>query len=358
MRQLWENLLQQWQTKWPFRLALLYLLLLVVLVLVLPALPLPYSPGYLDLNYAFLPPFSESALATQHWLGTDGLGRDILSNLLYGARSAFLISFPVMTVATLFGLLIGVSSGYFGDKGLVMPRYLLLALVVTMAVSCYYGLYIPLQVMEFKLPFTYATQALSALLGLVLLCALLAKILASYTFWKRKVKLPADWLVLRSIEALNTIPRFVLILVLASFMPPSVLLLSLLLVFTLWPTPARLARAEMLKIKELPYFEAARSVGTPPLLLIWRHAIPNLLGPVLVAFTFGLGGLLALESTLSFLNIGLPTTFVSWGRTIAGFRTNTAAWWLVAFPGGLLSITVLAIYTCSHYLTKLFSTKK
>ena len=101
----------------------------------------------------------------------------------------------------------------------------------------------------------------------------------------------------------------------------------------------------------------ARSMGLNTRQLIWRQAMPNLLGPVLVAFTFGLGGLLALESTLSFLNIGVPTTLVSWGRMIADIRSNLAAWWLVAFPGGLLTLTILALYTCSHYLSKIFHEK-
>lgn len=191
----------------------------------------------------------------------------------------------------------------------------------------------------------------------MLLWSILTLLQPRVAYLQHKVAIPVDQMVIRLIEGLSTIPRFVLILALASFMPPSVVLLSLILVLTLWTNVARLARAEMMRIRELPYFEAAQSIGVPTGQLLWRHAMPNLLGPVLVAFTFGLGSLLALESTLSFLNIGVPTTLVSWGRLIATIRSNTSAWWVVAFPGAFLTLTVLSLYTCSHYFTGIFIRK-
>ena len=105
-------------------------------------------------------------------------------------------------------------------------------------------------------------------------------------------------------------------------------------------------------------FEAAISLGLTKKRLLVRHALPHLLGPVVVAFSFGLAGLLMLESTLSFLNIGVSTELVSWGRMIAGIRINTAAWWLVAIPGVVLSATVLALQTVSYYILRALQHKK
>lgn len=358
MRYAWQSIKLLWQRKTGFRLALLYLALLHLLTLVLPLLPLPYSPEYLDLEHPYLAPFTPAAIASGHPLGTDGLGRDLLANTLYGARTAFLISLPVMLVATGIGIVLGTAAGYFGNNGLRRSLHRLLFYLLAVPVVAYYGLYIPWQVYQQGAAPAYFWWSLIILGGLLLgLWLLLGWLGKRHAVWSSRVAIPVDKGVMRLTEALNSIPRFVLILVLASFLPPSLPLLSLLLVFTLWPGTARLARAEMLRIKELPYFEAAISIGNTPIRLLWRHALPNLIGPTLVAFTFGLGGVLALESSLSFLNIGVPNSLVSWGRTIAGIRNNTSAWWLVAFPGGLLSLTVLALYTCSYYFLQIFSSK-
>ena len=358
MKHVWLNTVHLWHNKLAFRFAGSFLLLLLGLVLVLPWLPLPYGPNELDLLRTFQPPFEAAAASDQalHPLGTDGVGRDVFSNLLYGARTALFISIPVMTLATLLGLILGAGAGYFANTGYTIRSSTLILLLIGSLCLAYYGLYLPAQLSVLSL-------GLTPLLGSFATCALL--ILSLYVFlwvlhkWvpllRTKVAVPVDYMVLRLIEGLTTIPRFVLILVLASFMPPSVVLLSTFLVLTIWTNVGRLARAEMLRIKQLPYFEAAQSIGLGSGQLLWRHALPNLAGPILVAFTFGLGSLLALESTLSFLNIGVPTTLVSWGRMIANIRSNTSAWWLVAFPGAFLTITVLALYTCSHYLSKTFS---
>ncbi|GAB3528164.1 hypothetical protein GCM10027443_05720 [Pontibacter brevis] len=358
MRQVWQNILYLWRSKIAFQLAGGYLLLLLALVLVLPFLPLSYAPNELDLAHTFQPPFEAAVPLNQarHLLGTDGVGRDVLSNMLYGARTALLISVPVMLLATLMGLALGAGAGYYADRGLRVRSSSLILLLPGIWCFCYYGIYLPLQVVHLNLGITpLAVSFLAGALLLMLLFGLFMLLHKKETFMHRKVAVPVDQLVLRLIEGLSTIPRFVLILVLASFLPPSVPLLSAILVLTLWTGVARLARAEMLRIKQLPYFEAAKSIGLSSKQLLWRHALPNLAGPVLVAFTFGLGGLLALESTLSFLNIGVPTTLVSWGRIISNIRTNTSAWWLVAFPGAFLTFTVLALYTCSHYLGETFS---
>ncbi|GAA4436720.1 ABC transporter permease [Pontibacter saemangeumensis] len=358
MKQAWQNIRALWRNETLFRIAASYLGLLLLLILLLPWIPLPYGPNDLDLEHIYQPPFSLTYATKSHPMGTDRLGRDVLANVLYGARTAFFISIPVMALAALLGLTLGAGAGFFGDKGFSTSRRNLLLCLLSLLCLGYYWLYLPVQIASLNLGTPMALKSImaGAVVVVLLFCfsSLLQKFIAPL---RQRVAVPVDQLVMRLTEAVSTIPRFVLILVLASFLPPSVLLLSLIISLTAWTGIARLARAEMMRIKQLPYFEAARSIGLNSRELLWRQAFPNLLGPVLVAFTFSLGGLLALESTLSFLNIGVPPTLVSWGRTIASVRSNTAAWWLVVFPGALLTLTILALYTCSHYLSKVFSSK-
>jgi peptide/nickel transport system permease protein len=362
MKLLLNNIKQLWKSKFLFRLALGYLLLLIVLLLVLPWLPVAYGANTLDLQHIFQPPFkSIKAGTTQpvHWLGTDALGRDVFSNMLYGARNALFISIPVMVLSSLFGTLAGTAAGFFGDTKLKLTLASLTGLLLTLFLFGYYGIYVPLQLADLGVG---TTAILSSFGTLLVLVAILYKgiipLLQKLPVFCTPIAFPVDQLVIRLIEGFTSIPKLILILVIASFIAPSVTLLSVILVLTYWTATARLARAEMIKIRELPYFEAAISLGIPARQLIFKQALPNMLGPLVVTFTFGLAGLLTLESTLSFLGIGLPGTFVTWGRIIAGIRSNTAAWWLVAFPGAFLALTIVALQACSYCLLSIIRTGK
>ncbi|MEJ8803402.1 ABC transporter permease [Pontibacter sp. H249] len=352
------DLRQIWHRSLSFKIAASYLLLLIILIVTLPILPLAYQPNELDLQYTFAEPFTKGNGAW-HWLGTDVLGRDVWANILYGAQSALLVSFPVMLFSTSLGLVIGMSAGYFGNDGLKISRATVPVTLLALFAIFYYGLYLPLNFYKLALPSSYIWLSLLALaVILLLLYKVLLPLLNRWRYTAANILLPLDYLVLRFTEALTSVPRLLLVLALASFMQPSVVLLSVIFAATFWTSTARLARAEMLKIKQLPFFEAGRSLGVPEAHLLIKHALPNMLGPVIVTFTFGIAGLLALESTLSFLGIGVPGSFVSWGRTIAGIRSNTSAWWLVVFPGAALAATVWSLQTISYHLLNHFEERK
>ena len=133
---------------------------------------------------------------------------------------------------------------------------------------------------------------------------------------------------------------------------PGIGSIFLLLSLTYWAGPARLVRAEVLKIKQLPYIEAAQVSGLPNSRILLKYILPNATAPLWVVFSFGLSSLLGLEATLSFLGIGLPPEIPSWGRMLASARLNPEAWWLVFFPALLLCLTMLAIQTCGNFLQK------
>ncbi|NDK55989.1 ABC transporter permease [Pontibacter fetidus] len=347
MKALLQDIAHLWQTKWSFRLALLYLAGLGITIALLPFIPLPFTPDQLDLENVFLAPFNNK----YHVLGTDQLGRDVLVNTLYGARNGLLLALPVMAIASLVGVSVGVLAGYFGNNKQYLKRGSLLVLLCCLSLLLYYNIIVPLQLFSNGLPSKLSYTSMLVGVGLSGIAWFGIKpVITRFSFCSRQVAFPLDSLTLRTIELISSLPRLLILISVAAFMPPSVMLLSVIFICTYWTGTARLARAEMLRIAQLPFIEAATTVGMTHRQIIFKEAVPNLLSPVVVAFVFGVGSLLAIESTLSFLGIGLPADLPSWGRTIAGIRSNLGAWWLVAFPGGFLALTVLALQVCSYHL--------
>jgi peptide/nickel transport system permease protein len=144
-------------------------------------------------------------------------------------------------------------------------------------------------------------------------------------------------------DALLSIPRLVLLLVCAALWQPGLTTVVAVLVATGWMGVARLIRAEVIGVNAQPYVHAATALGARPWRVLWRHALPNALGPAIVATTLGVGNAILLESGLSFLGLGIQPPQPSWGNMIAGGRDLivTAPWVAVA-PGLALIATVLA----------------
>ncbi|HTI63079.1 MAG TPA: ABC transporter permease [Gemmatimonadaceae bacterium] len=144
-------------------------------------------------------------------------------------------------------------------------------------------------------------------------------------------------------DALLALPRLVLLLVCTTLWRPGLATVVVVLVFTGWMGVARLVRAELLGTRSQPYVDAARALGASPMRLLWRHALPNSLGPAIVATTLGVGNAILLESGLSFLGMGIQPPRPSWGNMIAGGRDLiVVAPWVAIAPGLALIVTVLA----------------
>ena len=144
-------------------------------------------------------------------------------------------------------------------------------------------------------------------------------------------------------DALLSIPRLVLLLVCAALWQPGLTTVVVVLVATGWMGVARMIRAEVIGVHAQPYVQSAVALGAPGWRVLWRHALPNALGPAIVAATLGVGNAILLESGLSFLGLGIQPPQPSWGNMIAGGRDLivTAPWVAVA-PGLALIATVLA----------------
>jgi peptide/nickel transport system permease protein len=170
--------------------------------------------------------------------------------------------------------------------------------------------------------------------------AALGTVIGAVAAWRRGW---IDRTLMAVADALLAIPRLVLLLVCAALWQPGLGTVVVVLVATGWMGVARMIRAEVLGISALPYVQSAVALGIAPLRVLWRHALPNALGPAIVATTLGVGNAILLESGLSFLGLGIQPPSPSWGNMIAGGRDLivTAPWVAIA-PGVALVLTVLA----------------
>jgi peptide/nickel transport system permease protein len=260
VRSLWGD---AWRRLFRNRLAVLGLLL--VTVFLVAAIIGPYITPYdflaQNVNEALQSP------TTSHWLGTDAQGRDIFSRLLYGARTAALVAFITTSISLPLGVALGTAAGFLGGR---IDAAITWTIDVTMSIP-----------------------------GVLL--AMLAN-----TALKRPI---AGWF---DQMYQNTHNPFYL----------NTLWLDFVLVFTTlalisWPGYARLIRGQVLSVGRRTYVEAARAIGVGPSGIMRRHIVPNAMGPVIVAVTQGIGAAILLESSLSFLGIGVQPPNASWGSMLS-----------------------------------------
>jgi peptide/nickel transport system permease protein len=208
--------------------------------------------------------------STAHWMGTDELGRDILSRSIYGARISLLVSICVVLGCGSIGLSIGMIAGYLGG-------------------------------------------GFDRVVNLLL------------------------------INAFLSFPGILLAIAFAAFFGPGIGKVILALIITGWAGYARLARAQVLKVKELEYVLAARSLGASSPRIIIQHLLPNILQPVLIQATIGMAGAILAEATLSFLGLGVLAPLPSWGAMLNDARNHLFdAPHMVIFPALAVILAVLA----------------
>ncbi len=153
-----------------------------------------------------------------------------------------------------------------------------------------------------------------------------------------------DLVISRVFEIEMAIPTFFLLITVAALLPPSIYLTMIIIGATSWVGMARFTRNEFLKIRNLDYVTAAIALGVPNRKIMFKHILPNALAPVIVSVVLGIAGAILVESSLSFLGIGVPAELVTWGSILHEASSSTFAWWLAVFPGLAIFITVLAYY--------------
>lgn len=229
---------------------------------------------------ALVHPFQDSSLP----LGTDRLGRDLLAELIHGARTSLVVGLASAVTSIVIGLIVGTLAGFSG--------------------------------------------------GLV------------------------DELLMRLTDAFQTVPSFLLALAFVSVVGPSLAVVVIAIALASWTGPARVARAEVLSIRERDYVAGARAIGMHPLKIAFREILPNALPPVLALASVIVAGAILTEAALSFLGLGDPNR-VTWGGMIAeGRAVLRSAPYLSIIPGIALVLTVLGVYLAGEGVVEASATRR
>ncbi len=152
-----------------------------------------------------------------------------------------------------------------------------------------------------------------------------------------------DAAVMRFTDMVLAFPRLVLLIMIVALFSPSVAVIIAVLGLTQWPNTTRIVRGDVLSLREREFIQAARALGMGRSRIILWHLIPNVLAPVIVTATLGIGNTIVLEAGLSFLGLGIQPPTPSWGNMVSDGRdVLISAWWLATFPGLTIVLTVLA----------------
>jgi peptide/nickel transport system permease protein len=152
-----------------------------------------------------------------------------------------------------------------------------------------------------------------------------------------------DTLIVRATEVFQTIPNFVLAILLVAIMTPSIWTVILAIGIVSWPPLARLTRAQVKSVAQREFVQAARCQGQSGLSVLLRHVLPNAISPIIVTASMTVATAILIEAALSFMGLGDPN-FMSWGYMVGAGRTVIRqAWWMSVFPGLAILITVVAI---------------
>lgn len=282
-RSLWQD---SWRRLWSNKAAMLGLAVILILLLVAILAPwiAPYPYDKVDFGAITKPPSPE------HWLGTDSLGRDVLSRLMYGARVSLSVSIVAQVVILLIGVPIGLISGYYGGWTDTL---------IQRAVDILY--------------------AFPSLLFIIVIVTYLKSVLKA-----------GEGPFMGILSEINQSTGGLM-----------GVFIALALVF--WLTVSRLVRGEVLSLKSKEFVEASQSIGAPDHRIILRHILPNTLAPIVIAATFAIPVAITLEAGLSFLGLGVEPPVPSWGIMIAEGVTNIRSYpHLLLASGAALSITLLA----------------
>ena len=152
-----------------------------------------------------------------------------------------------------------------------------------------------------------------------------------------------DAVLMRFTDMVLAFPRLVLLIMIVALFSPSITVIIIVLGLTQWPGTTRIVRGDVLSLREREFIQAARALGMGRVRIILRHLIPNVIAPVIVTATLGIGNTIVMEAGLSFLGMGVGAPTPTWGSMVADGRDNLiGAWWVATFPGLVIVAVVLA----------------
>lgn len=324
--------------------------------------PCSYSPNTIDADNApRKSPFDKQTMTLQngksialplkfrHWLGTTQNGNDVLSCLIHGTKISLSVGILSMLVAGLLGIFLGASSGYFQNNTLRIGYIQVLFLFI----SLFFNYFLCFIIRAEKLTDGFQSGGIWLMYQILFTIYLiiqntvlflwLGKWIDKKLHCDNRLNFPIDTMVLRIIEILSSIPTLLLIISISAITKPSFSLLIMMIGFLSWTGIARITRAEYLKAKQLDYVTSCKAMGMGYCRIITRHILPNVLPLILVQIVFGLADAVLIESSLSFIGVGVPLDTITWGSLLNEARDHFSAWWLVVFPG-LCMFTLIFIY--------------
>lgn len=291
----------------------------------------PYAEEERDFaNAHYKSPFGEQEVAStrwRHWLGTDESGVDLLSGLINGTTIAVKVGVISMSISAFIGIIIGAFAGFYGDDNLSASRIRIIFNIVFIPIALFYAIKV-------------GWIGILLFFVLMIIPNLLAIPFEKIKVLNAKTAIPLDLLIMRFIEIFNSIPKLLLIMSIVAILGQSIMLLMIIIGATSWTGIARFTRAELLRVRNLEYMEAAKSLGYGEFRKIFIHALPNSLAPVLISIAFGVAGAILTEASLSFIGLGAEAGVATWGKILTLARTEPSAWWLAIFPGFAIFITV------------------
>ncbi|MCS7035852.1 MAG: ABC transporter permease [Saprospiraceae bacterium] len=290
----------------------------------------------------------------RHWLGTDAQGYDVAAALVGGARVALLTGSLAMSLAFGLGVLLGALAGYWGDDRLRIRRGVLLMGVVALPLAFFYAGAVQVWLSAESSGLVRLLAGGGAAAVVMAAAVLAGRLWCKLPFFARSVAVPLDLLVMRLAEAFMAVPGLLAIVAFAALLREQTqtlwALVALIGLFS-WPGVALFVRAEMLRVREMDYIAAARSLGLSEARILLRHALPNALQPAYTVFALGVASAILLEASLSFLGYGdQRLAGATWGSLLQGARTSPQLWWVSLPPGLAICLTVMALHLLGEQL--------
>lgn len=327
----------------------------------------PYLPKNIDFLNTSVGPFDEQDVEStkwKHWLGTDALGHDVLAGMIHGTRIALLVGIVSMGIAAIIGIFFGAIAGYYGDEKLKMSIGSLIVNIIGFIFAMFYGFGTRSYTLSDAIGESFGSFMVELFISLLIFAVIMvvfryiSKLFRNFPLLSKKIVIPVDILISRLIEVVVSIPRLFLIISIAAVVAkPSIFIVMMIIGLTTWTGIARFTRAELLRVRNLEYIEAANALGYKEFRIIVKHALPNALSPVLISIAFGIASAILIESTLSFIGVGVPAETITWGSLLSASRQDAAAWWLAIFPGFAIFITVTIYNLIGEGLTDAMNPK-
>ncbi len=290
----------------------------------------------------------------RHYFGTGKNGHDILASLVLGTRTSILIGFVSAFLALFIGFLTGAIAGYFGDSRLKLRLGNLILLITLIIPAFFYSSFLRKEsiadAFQSSLSLGVFQIFISIFLFILILLPALLFPFKKIPILKNRINIHTDTILSRAIEIFLSLPRLVLILCFAAFVKPSLLSIILIIGFTSWTEIARITRAQVLQMRQINFIEASGAMGNSDIRIIFRHILPNILPQLTVMCIYLVASAILIESSLSFLGIGLPPGNITWGGTMYEARENFQAWWIVFSSGAAISLLMFALYRTADKL--------